>query len=871
MRSHTARASSSLAIAAALLLTACAGEPDTVATDEAALISDQAHNGGTRGFYFLSPTVPGPNPVGPFESRVAPVVRIDRIDPLTGARLATVAIFDTIHSVHGSRVRRNTHRGYYILRWKTDDYDLLPWATYRLRVLVDGRELGFADVDVVRTRNELRRVDTDEYVPLKQNSTLAIKFRIEPRAVDRDGDGVIDTRDNCPDTPNGPGAPAPAEPPRDTWGCDPEADECDPDEDDCPGNPYVQQDSDHDGIGDACECLAVVCGVTDACHSAGTCQSTTGTCAGGTTLPDDDHDGACNAIDACPADPTKLEPGLCGCGVADTDTDHDGTADCSDRCPLDPTKLEPGVCGCAGAELDADGDGTPDCLDACATDPGKTAPGGCGCGVADVDSDGDGTLDCFDACAGDPGKSGPGVCGCGVADTDSDGDGTLDCLDGCPADGGKTAAGVCGCGVADTDTDGDGTADCLDACALDPGKVAAGACGCGVADTDSDGDGTADCNDACAVDPGKIDPGACGCGVADTDTDADGTPNCHDSCALDPGKTEAGEWGCGISDLNRDGDTWADCHDACPLDPAKQAPGACGCGVTDADSDGDGRADCVDTCAFDPAKVDPGVCGCGVADTDGDHDGTADCNDSCAADPAKIAPGVCGCGAIDDSTDTDGDLTADCVDTCLFDPGKSAPGTCGCGVEDIDGDSDGFIDCLDPCPGEFANTCPVACVAEHLSDAVVAVGEPVLFTIDLLAAQVASVMEDGSLLLVDPVTGALAPARIDVLFGVPPPLPLYRFLPGPDEHTVLLEVTPLAPGGYLAGIELSTETLFSACVASPLPFAAVCEGDTDHDGDGTPDCSDACPLDAGQIDPGACGCGMIETDANGNGVPDCWE
>lgn len=36
------------------------------------------------------------------------------------------------------------------------------------------------------------------------------------------------------------------------------------------------------------------------------------------------------AIDECPDDPEKIDPGLCGCGTSDADTDDDGTPDCDD-------------------------------------------------------------------------------------------------------------------------------------------------------------------------------------------------------------------------------------------------------------------------------------------------------------------------------------------------------------------------------------------------------------------------------------------------------------------------------------------------------------------------------------------------------------
>ena len=45
--------------------------------------------------------------------------------------------------------------------------------------------------------------------------------------------------------------------------------------------------------------------------------------------------------------------------------------------------------------------------------------------------------------------------------------------------------------------------------------------------------------------------------------------------------------------------------------------------------------------------------------------------------------------------------------------------------------------------------------------------------------------------------------------------------------------------------------------------------DTDSDGDGTPDCNDGCPNDPNKIAPGACGCGIPDTDSDGDGTPDC--
>jgi hypothetical protein len=64
-----------------------------------------------------------------------------------------------------------------------------------------------------------------------------------------------------------------------------------------------------------------------------------------------------------------------------------------------------------------------------------------------------------------------------------------------------------------------------------------------------------------------------------------------------------------------------------------------------------------------------------------------------------------------------------------------------------------------------------------------------------------------------------------------------------------------------------------ACPDDPLkvlPGACGCGvPDTDSDGDGTADCLDLCPADPLKIAPGACGCGVADTDTDGDGIPDC--
>jgi len=381
----------------------------------------------------------------------------------------------------------------------------------------------------------------------------------------------------------------------------------------------------------------------------------------------------------------------------------------------------------------------------------------------------------------------------------------------CPTDATKQAPGQCGCGNPETDTDSDGTADCNDLCPLDANKVAPGICGCGMSDVDTDLDGTADCNDGCPLDANKTIPGICGCGVSDMDTDSDGTADCIDGCPNDANKTTPGICGCGVSDVDTDLDGTADCNDGCPTDVNKIAPGQCGCGNADTDTDSDGTADCNDLCPLDANKIAPGQCGCGNADTDTDIDGTADCNDGCPNDANKIAPGICGCGVSDVDTDLDG--TADCNDGCPNDANKIAPGICGCGVSDVDTDLDGTADCNDGCPADPNKIAPGQCGC----------GNPDTDT-DL----------DGT---ADCVDGCIE---------------------DPDK---------IAPG--ICGCDTPDDDTDGDGLADCVDPCVDDVNNSDSDSDGTPDCNDNCPLDANKVNPGACGCGVVDTDTDGDTYADC--
>jgi subtilisin family serine protease len=256
---------------------------------------------------------------------------------------------------------------------------------------------------------------------LDQDFALVIYNAIPRTIADRDGDGIPDHLDNCPDVPNPDQA--------DTDG-DGVGDACD----NCPTVPNPDQtDTDGDGVGDACD-------------------------------PDIDGDGILNEDDNCPFVYNPDQTDTDGDGVGDacdncptvpnpdqTDTDGDGVGDACDNCP---TVANP-------SQVDTDGDGLGDACDNCPTVPNPDQ----------TDTDGDGVGDACDNCPTVPNPN----------QTDTDGDGVGDACDNCPTVPNPDQTDTDGDGVGDacdncptvpnpdqTDTDGDGVGDACDNCVLVP-------------------------------------------------------------------------------------------------------------------------------------------------------------------------------------------------------------------------------------------------------------------------------------------------------------------------------------------------------------------------------------------------------------------
>jgi OOP family OmpA-OmpF porin len=140
---------------------------------------------------------------------------------------------------------------------------------------------------------------------------------------DSDGDGVVDSKDMCPDTPTG----------------------IKVDENGCP------LDSDKDGVPD----------YLDDCPG-----TPNGASVDKTGCPlDSDRDGIPDYTDLCPNTPSGIDVDDFGCPF---DSDGDGVFDYQDKCPDTPYEVEVDKYGCP---VDDDLDGVPDYLDQC---PG-TLPG----------------------------------------------------------------------------------------------------------------------------------------------------------------------------------------------------------------------------------------------------------------------------------------------------------------------------------------------------------------------------------------------------------------------------------------------------------------------------------------------------------------
>jgi len=251
-----------------------------------------------------------------------------------------------------------------------------------------GVGLKYFFTDSLALRADVRHVIpfNDEYNNLEYTLGLTYLFgggaapaaRAEAVVSDADGDGVIDSADECPNTPSRAKV--------DAAGC--------------------PLDSDKDGVADYLDkCPDTPKGVKvdkDGCPL------------------DSDRDGVTDDRDLCPNTLSGVVVDKDGCPL---DADKDGVADASDQCPNTPIGAAVDRKGCP---LDSDKDGVADYLDKCPDTPKGVKVDADGC---PFDSDRDGVADYWDKCLGTPANVKVDAAGCPL---DSDADGVADYLNKCP-------------------------------------------------------------------------------------------------------------------------------------------------------------------------------------------------------------------------------------------------------------------------------------------------------------------------------------------------------------------------------------------------------------------------------------------------------
>jgi len=164
--------------------------------DPSAMISDGAH-GGNPDFFFLPPLLPNPNNSpnydrGRANHSLGPSLTVEicelQTSPVDAQGLPVVT--DCVAGAPLKKFPAGTIReqgsdddAFYMAQWKTRESSLILSKFYRIKVLIESPPvritLGAADLDPMSSQKEFKNARTGEVIPLLDDGTLPIKFRVE--------------------------------------------------------------------------------------------------------------------------------------------------------------------------------------------------------------------------------------------------------------------------------------------------------------------------------------------------------------------------------------------------------------------------------------------------------------------------------------------------------------------------------------------------------------------------------------------------------------------------------------------------------------------------------------------------------------------
>ena len=341
-------------------------------------------------------------------------------------------------------------------------------------------ELSIKSLVIDDTSESFPVITSEKTVSIAENSidALTVSSILSSSGSDIDGDGIVDSLDNCPNTANSNQRDS------DSNG---EGDVCEDSDGDgvldykdvCPYIPNAdQKDSDFDGVGDVCD--------------------------------DSDGDGIYDPSDNCPATSNSDQSDIDGDGigdVCDSDTDGDGINNASDNCPTIANSDQADSDGDGIGDLcdDNDGDGIINSLDNCPDIANSDQLDSDGDGIGDVcdnDNDNDTILNDVDNCPSIANTDQADLDGDGIGDVcddDKDGDTILNDVDNCPSIANTDQADLDGDGIGDVcddDKDGDTILNDVDNCPSIANTDQADLDGDGIGDVcDDDKDGDTILND----------------------------------------------------------------------------------------------------------------------------------------------------------------------------------------------------------------------------------------------------------------------------------------------------------------------------------------------------------------------------------------